>query len=1148
MELPDRLHLKTITAKGSHIILVARDDNRKRWVVNVTDFRPYFFVPKSDIKILKKRGLEYVETPIVGLDDEPLYQVYVDNPTQVGKRRKGFSKTYEADVPYPRRFLIDSGIKDGFRVTRGDIMGNVILCDHAGVEALDYRNEDRQLLYDIETNKPDGSDTWSPAIFAKGPVSSFTYHDTEDNGTIHSYLWHHTRGTRGHPRTEVRNRYSRGHGRHVDWHIHWFGSEREMFEDLLADLKVRSTDTMSAWSGHFGHKKMKNAGGYDIPYLVNRLPRIGLSASNWSPTGTAFAGYKNFGKEAKSGKWQCYVDGMQLIDSMCVGAKHLVLKPDLSWVKVGDLKVGDKVASFDEYPTVNDTRSKPRRSYSIGTVTHNEVVMRDAFEVELEDGTKIITTENHPWLVKNYDNMHKWVETKDLMRTKTRVQKVIEPHGLIDTREMGWLAGILDGEGSIKQLKGGIGSRLSIQVTQNRGRVLDEIIRVLNKHNYSYSVMDRRKRGPRTESERGLSKTPYSKCQDIQITGGREEALRILQETRPFRFIEKFRWDNMGFVMVKPKFRIGVISVQPIGKYPISNLSVDTKTYIVEGFLMHNTTMQVKDGGMMPSIPDSSLKGVVYKTTKDDPEGPIELDKGVRGNIDWFWEHETDTFLEYAFDDVDAQIVLEKRHGYTDWIRNLQQFVGAEDANRLFTPMALISTMTHRIAREDGVAVPTANQDHDEAEASGEDHTTGGFVMEPKQKGLQDVMAILDLDAMYVNIIRSCNLSWETWVEDPTDEEKESLICVPETDYGPQYFLQPSQKVGLSAKVSSYFKKGREVYDKQIKLETDADKITALKKARDPAKQLTLAVWGNTLSPYFQLYREQVGASILGMGRYIITGVDRFLQGHGYVIQYSDTDSVFIALKTQYDVENPTEKQKKAIIEEGWHLCDLINEWFDEMTSELNIHEHTLHIGFENLLSPFVQGSQKKQYAGRVVWSEGSWQDKEKFLVKGVPGIKTDAAPITQRVTDTIIKMMLRRKDPFDVLQYVYDIYETALDGDIDLADVVKAQTLSSLPDPKKDAKGLHYITKAAWVGMRQYEFEYEAGSRVRLVKLLGDKVTVAIPEGMDIPDDLPVDWAAHIDGTILDAVKGVMDWIDMADQMESIRVGSTPTRTNALP
>lgn len=1119
MIFPLKLHMKAISSQGSNVLIVGRDENGQRWVVQDTTFRAYFYVldTEANRKTLFKRGLEYVQGPL-GIDDRQTLKVFVSTPEAVGKRRRGFDFTYEADVPYTRRYLVDKGIKDGLIVRAARQIGKdmLIVTKPGDITPVDYRNPDRQFLYDIETNKPEGSNHYSPPIFARGAVTCKTVHDTFDGTNFHTFAWHPKLGQKGKPKLHVKNRFSKAFGRHVDWYVNIYGTEYEMFEAMLAFHKDRRPDVTSAWNGHLGWKKfMKKQGGFDMPYLINRANNLqkGLG-SHWSPMNSAHAGFKNFGKEAKTGNFSCYVDGLQLVDSMttmqvkdggfvaqvpysdlkrivkdklgyemnkeirkdigCVAEEHLILRPDLSWTPAGDLAVGDEVASFDaDLPA-----DSYGRRFRVGKVEHNQVEELDAFDVELEDGTVVTTTPNHPWFSWS-GSATRWTETQHL-KSGQLVARIAKTLSRIEERDAGWLAGIFDGEGSISQHANQTGKdsyALVLTVAQRPGTVLTEIENLLQKYGFEYSRQE-------NHNTRSLGK---GDCVRIVLRGGRDENLRFLMQIRPERFMEKFDWSIIGRVEVRD--RVKVVAVRPAGKRHIAKLSIDRGTYIAEGFLMHNS----------------------------------------------WWLHDFWEFAEYSFDDVDAIVGLERKESYTEWIRNIQQFVGAEDANRLFTPMSLISSLNLRLAQDQlDAVVPTSGS---EGDGETDDYSAeGGFVMPPQRSGIQQNMAVLDLSAMYVNVIRSCNISWETWVPNPTDAEIDNLICVP-SDLGPQFFLKPETKVGLMPLSCGYLIQWRRQYDALIEAEKDADVVKTLEKARDPAKQLVLAVFGTSLSEFFSLFRPEVGSSITGMGRHIITGVDRFLKAHGYFVQYSDTDSCFVPLKST---------KKEDLVKEGQDLCKLINEWFTEMVAELGVSSHSLKIGMDTILSPFVQGTQKKQYAGMQIWKKGHWQDKPKMLVKGVPGIKGDATKITRDVTEVVMRMILTNQPLMEVVEYIRDVYESVLAGQVPIEDIVKAVGLSTHPDddlPKKN-----YIHTAARRGQEMYDFAYSVGSKVSIVKLKGaEKQKVAIPEGEDIPADIPLDYDHHASRAVLKPLKGIMSWVGLEDMLEGIRHGTELTRTMVL-
>jgi len=112
--------------------LFCRDINGKRFIIKDPSFLPYFYIWEGDYQLLyeyfhsKKpdpnlwKGCNILKTPISkarSIDNRPLRKIVVDKPTSVRVLRKELKKkgvnTFEADVLFPLRYLIDKGIKSG---------------------------------------------------------------------------------------------------------------------------------------------------------------------------------------------------------------------------------------------------------------------------------------------------------------------------------------------------------------------------------------------------------------------------------------------------------------------------------------------------------------------------------------------------------------------------------------------------------------------------------------------------------------------------------------------------------------------------------------------------------------------------------------------------------------------------------------------------------------------------------------------------------------------------------------------------------------------------------------------------------------------------------------------------------------------------
>lgn len=196
----------------------------------------------------------------------------------------------------------------------------------------------------------------------------------------------------------------------------------------------------------------------------------------------------------------------------CLTPGHPVLRADLTWSDVGSLSTGDKIIGFNDGP-VGTGRG---RGFIETEVTATSQPMRQTVEVELADGTTLTCTADHPvWCGR-------WVRAKHL-RPGWRIPRLV-PHWRSATEyEVGWVAGVFDGEATLSFRPYGGRRSLRLEVAQNRGVVLDGITGILARHGFEYS----------------LYKNGRDRCVTVHLKGGGAEVLRFLGVFRPKRMLQK---------------------------------------------------------------------------------------------------------------------------------------------------------------------------------------------------------------------------------------------------------------------------------------------------------------------------------------------------------------------------------------------------------------------------------------------------------------------------------------------------------------------------------------------------------------------------------------------------------------------------------
>lgn len=299
---------------------------------------------------------------------------------------------------------------------------------------------------------------------------------------------------------------------------------------------------------------------------MNGRPLGGMVATRLKTVGTSFTmGHQqtlDYAIRFVSGKSQ-----HGLVCGACLTPDHKVLTADLRYVPLGDVKVGDKLVSFDENVTNSAGRS---RRFKTGNVLATKRDTDEVFEVTLSNNKSFKVTSDHLWLVKT-GSMYIWKTTEQL-RKGTRVSKPLEYWDTLDTYQAGYLSGMFDGEGCYYKRRTTTGVIGQLGLSQKAGSVLDKTIASLNDICGIDCTTHTNQRGVTT----------------IRLRKGLCNIAKLLGQIRPVRLLDKFEPEDLGRLTTTDSSNPSVVSVHSIGEREIVRIDVDAKTMIVEGYAHHN--------------------------------------------------------------------------------------------------------------------------------------------------------------------------------------------------------------------------------------------------------------------------------------------------------------------------------------------------------------------------------------------------------------------------------------------------------------------------------------------------------------------------------------------------------------------------------
>lgn len=240
--------------------LLARDAEGNRIHLKNKEADPYFCVPSSDVTrdLMNNSRVDRIEEGYTSIRGKKLTRIYTYIPGDVPQVREGFDH-YEADILFPNRFSLDTGIYRGVEI--GETEGEIDLDD---IEKAEFSVETRILYCDIEVDDKNG---FPDETKGEEEIVCLTFYDNFEK-EYHCYLYH-TDISEVNPETRFVD----------DVNIEVFETESEMLRSFAEFLKEKEPDVMAGW----------NFREFDATYLISRFEYLSdLDKNELSPLGTAY--------------------------------------------------------------------------------------------------------------------------------------------------------------------------------------------------------------------------------------------------------------------------------------------------------------------------------------------------------------------------------------------------------------------------------------------------------------------------------------------------------------------------------------------------------------------------------------------------------------------------------------------------------------------------------------------------------------------------------------------------------------------------------------------------------------------------------------------------------------------------------------------
>jgi len=367
-----------------------------------------------------------------------------------------------------------------------------------------------------------------------------------------------------------------------------------------------------------------------------------------------------------------------------------------------------------------------------------------------------------------------------------------------------------------------------------------------------------------------------------------------------------------------------------------------------------------------------------------------------KSKIDKYFKEKPQELLNYNLKDAKLAYDIIKKSNTLDLTIQRSLLTGMP-LDRVSASIASFDSIYLKKARQRKLVVPSGKF------SSKPTKVTGGYVMEPKP-GIYDNVLVLDFKSLYTSLMRTYNLD-------------------------PASFLgKKKEKNAIKAPNGVYFRNEEGMVPEIIKtLLEEREKVRKQgnELARFAIKILLNSFWGIFASPSFRFFSMDMANAITNFARYTIKLTAKKIEEMGYEVIYSDTDSVFVNVNTDSEIE--AEKIGKKIETK-------INDFYSKNIKKEYKRKSYLELEYEKnylrLLMPHARGSQKgakKRYAGLK-----KVKGKEEIEIVGLEAVRgdwTEAAKIFQR--EILDRIFHKKEITSFVKKFISDIHSGKYDDQL---------------------------------------------------------------------------------------------------------------------
>lgn len=329
------------------------------------------------------------------------------------------------------------------------------------------------------------------------------------------------------------------------------------------------------------------------------------------------------------------------------------------------------------------------------------------------------------------------------------------------------------------------------------------------------------------------------------------------------------------------------------------------------------------------------------------------------------------------------------------------------------------------------------------------DAFAGAYVMTPKRIGVLDDVHVCDFAGLYPSIIRSWNMSLDTWLA-PVDVKaaRDAGVPIAKLPIARDVSFRTDRRGIFPEALDTLVAKRAEYTKRSDDAEPGSEEWARFKRLSSAYKIIANSFYGIIGSPFTRFFESEIAEGVTQAGQWLIKHVAATVEATGKLdVVYGDTDSVFAQSRAW---QQPRDLERVAAdVELFERIVQTLNGQWPELLRRTGAPESRIKLDFEKSFRRLVLVSAKRYAARYSRWKGKLAPGDMKPEIKGLEYKRGDALRLAREMQKEAIEILLDVEGPTPTVEVFRELVARwrtrLLEGELSVEDIILSQSVKNL-------------------------------------------------------------------------------------------------------